>query len=212
MWTKRCLAAMAGLGVLVDADYNITFPVVGVGSQGESLTDMWEGCSARVSTINDGITTYSAGCTLPTGRGWETVSWFTTTFGYTVVIDTATFDFVFDEAPTHFSHSACTFTGSPWPTAASCAETMSGEVVTLTTDTDSYEEHYELPTLDYNIMSATLSIIEATITSGPTATISTGDLGEASSSLSSGKVEKTAGVGISPWAAAAVAVGAGIGF
>jgi hypothetical protein len=95
-----------------------------------------------------------------------------------VVIGPSTIDVKFADLPFLSSHSACTFQGSP-PTAASCEITNS---VGDRTRTIGNEAHFTIPAAPtdsgnwdlYNIMSATLKVIDGSRNMTDTASASSG--------------------------------------
>jgi hypothetical protein len=118
-----------------------------------------------------------------------------------VAIGPSTIDVKFADLPFVSSHSACTFQGSP-PTAASCEITNQ---VGGRTRTIENEVHFTIPAAPtdsgnwdlYNIMSATLKVIDgsgnATDTASASTTTPTAGSAASSTALGSGSGSTSAG-------------------
>lgn len=79
-------------------------------------------------------------------------------------------DFVYTDGPQYSTHSACTFTGSPTPTAASCSMTNAD---TIRTHTMGYEHDFTVPGGTgvwefWNIQKATLRVLDGTVAASTT--------------------------------------------
>ena len=103
-------------------------------------------------------------------------------------------DFVYTDGPQYSTHSACTFTGSPTPTAASCSMTNAD---TIRTHTMGYEHDFTVPGGTgvwefWNIQKATLRVLDGTVAASTTTgegASSTSGSGSASESESESESE-----------------------
>lgn len=115
------------------------------------------------------LTTYSVGCATDPCAGWGNLP----TFTYTVAIAQTTFDMLYSDYDLLSTHTACTFftdaaSPSAFPTSASCEMTNRG---TIRTSTMGYEHHFTVPdeTGLWNVLRATLRVVDGTVAT-PTGT------------------------------------------
>ncbi|KAH7135757.1 hypothetical protein B0J11DRAFT_169291 [Dendryphion nanum] len=171
MWSFTTTALVVILGSthligLCVADRDLVFPFVKRGLAGND-TDEWKDFHARVMEVNNDVTTYSVGCATNPCAGWGNLPKFT----YTIAIGQNTFDMRYSDLPFLSTRTACTFTGD-FPTKASCEMTNSGRIATITRG---YEHHFTVPdTTDmWNIMRATMRVLDGTVAPTPVTTGST---------------------------------------
>lgn len=110
-----------------------------------------------------------------------------------MAIGPSTFDWKFSDLPDVSSHTACRFTGSP-ATAASCEATLEAAGQTETVEN---EYHFTVPGdtsvwASYNIVSATLKVVDGTVEASTTANTTASMASETASSTGTNLASPTA--------------------